>query len=104
VQSNDELADKLKEQALEEVLGQVKAMRTTEIGKLETLAIEPIDACGAAIERAIDGRIADHRESVEALRAQLGLAREEGAQERTRLDETQAQVAAVGTRLESIAS
>ena len=104
VQSNDELADKLKEQALEEVLDQVKAMRTTEIGKLETLAIEPIDACGLAIERAIDGRIADHRESVEALRGQLGLAREEGAQERTRLDETQAQVAAVGTRLESIAS
>jgi len=104
VQSNEELVDKLKEQALEDVLSQVRAMRTTDIEKLETLSVEPIEACGAAIEKAIDGRIADHREGVEALRAQLSMAREEGLQERAHLDETQSRVAAIGAGLEAIAS
>ncbi len=104
VQSNEELVDKLKEQALEDVLSQIRAMHTTDIAKLETLAVGPIEACGAAIEQAIDGRIADHREGVEALRAQLSLAREEGIQERAHLDETQVRVAGIGTALEAIAS
>ncbi len=102
VQSNDELIEKLKEQALEEVLGQIRAMRTSELGKLETLTIEPLDACGTAIERAIEARITDHRQSVEALRAQLGHAREEGSQERSRLEEALARVAEIGIRLENI--
>jgi hypothetical protein len=104
VQSNEELVDKLKEQALDDVLSQVRAMRTTDIATLETLSIEPINACGTAIEQAIDARIADHREAVEALRAQMSLAREEGGQESAHLDETQTQVAEISARLETIAS
>jgi hypothetical protein len=103
VQSNDELIELLKKQALDEVLERLQATRTTGLGALETTVSEPLEACSVAIEKAIEGRIADHRESVEALRAQVGQAREEGAREQTRLDLAMAEVAAISTRLAILA-
>lgn len=103
IQNNDELIDTLKEQATDEVLGRMREMRTTGLAALEAQATAPLEACSAAIEEAINGRIADHREQVEALRAGVGTARAEHDDERTRLVEAQAAVVAVGTRLEALA-
>jgi hypothetical protein len=102
IQNNDELLDRLKEQVRDEVLEHLQTMRTTGLADLETAVAEPLEACSVAIEKAIDGRIADHRESVEALRAQVGRARETGAQQQTAIQAAMAEVTAIGTRLAAL--
>ncbi len=104
VQNNDELIGDLKHNVEKEVLDRLQAMRTTALGELQTQVAEPLDACGVAIEQAIQARIVDHREAVNALREQFGAARRDTDQERTRLEEAQADVASVAARLESIGS
>lgn len=103
IQNNDELIDTLKKQVLDEVLDRLQSMRTTGLSELETRVAEPLEACSLAIEQGIEGRIADHRESVEALRAQVGLAREASARQRTAIDAAMAEVSAVGARLAALA-
>jgi hypothetical protein len=103
VQNNEELIEDLKEQAAAEVLERIRAMRTTGLGELEAQATSSLEACSVAIEQAIEGRITDHRETVEALRAQVGTVREEHDQERTRLAAAQQSVAAIASRLEALA-
>jgi hypothetical protein len=102
VQNNDELIDVLKDQTLKEVLDRVQHMRGSGIGEIEALAVEPLDACGVAIEQAIDGRIRDHQETVAALRQQVGQAREQSVQQRAQLDEALSAVATLSARLEAI--
>jgi predicted DNA-binding protein YlxM (UPF0122 family) len=104
VQNNDELIGDLKRNVEKEVFDRLQAMRTTALGELQTQVAEPLDACGVAIEQAIQARIVDHREAVNALREQFGAARRDTDQERTRLEEAQANVASVAARLESIGS
>lgn len=103
VQNSEDLIQGLKDQALDEVLERIRAMRTTGLGDLEAQATTSLEACSAAIEKAVEGRIDDHREQVEALRAQVGSVRAEHDQERTRLSEAQDAVAAIAERLEAVA-
>ncbi|MDB5077830.1 MAG: hypothetical protein JWO42_4009 [Chloroflexi bacterium] len=102
VQNNDELIGELKKGVEKEVLERLQAMRTTALGDLQTQVAEPIDAAGVAVEKAIEARIIDHRETVASLREQLSAARRDSDQERTHLEEAQAEVADIATRLESI--
>jgi hypothetical protein len=55
------------------------------------------------IEKEIDARIADHRETVETLRKQFGAAQHDTEEERQRLDQAVARVAHVLSGLEGIA-
>ena len=102
VQGNDELIESLKAQALNEVLERLQAMRTSELADIQAKVLAPLEACTVAIEQAIEGRIRDHREGVNALRAQFGMAREDGAKEQTRLEETTGAVASIAARLEAL--
>lgn len=103
VQGNDDLIEGLKRQTLDDLLERLRAMRTTGLAELQTRTVAPLDACGVAIEQAIEGRIRDHREGVVALRTQFGLAREDGVREQSRLEATQEAVSGIAARLEALA-
>ena len=102
VQNNDEFLADLKEQVAKEVLDRLHTMRTTGLPDLEAQATAPLEACSLSVEQLIEGRIADHREGVEAMRAQMGTAREESTRQRSHLAEAQHEVAAIATRLEAL--
>ncbi len=103
VQNNDELIDDLKRDAEKEVLDRLLSMRTTALGDLQNQVAEPIDTAALAIEKEIDARITDHRETVETLRKQFGTAQHDTEQERQHLDRAVAQVTQIVSQLESIA-
>jgi hypothetical protein len=102
VQNNDELIGTLKEDVETEVLGRLEAMRTTALPALQSQLVEPLDTAALSIEREIEARITDHRETVAALRTQFTAAQRDGNRERTQLEQAEAEVATVTARLESI--
>jgi uncharacterized membrane-anchored protein YjiN (DUF445 family) len=102
VQNNDELIGDLKHDVEKEVIERLQAMHTTALGDLQNQVAEPVDAAAVSIEKEIDARIADHRETVATLRKQFGTAQRDGEQERQRLDQALANTVEVVARLESM--
>ena len=102
VQNNDELIGDLKHDVEKEVIERLQAMHTTALGDLQNQVAEPVDAAAVSIEKEIDARVADHRETVATLRKQFGTAQRDGEQERQRLDQALANTVEVVARLESM--
>jgi hypothetical protein len=103
VQNNEELIESLRDQALEEVLERIRVMHGASLGEVESQATGSLEACSVAIEKAIEAQIADHREQVAALRRQVGMARGENDQERTRLQQALDSVHGLGEQLAALA-
>ena len=103
VQNNEELIDDLKHDVEKEVLDRLQAMRSTALGDLQNQVAEPLDTASLAIEKEIEARIADHRETVDTLRKQFGTAQRDTEQERERLDQAVSRVAHILSSLEGTA-
>jgi|GEM_PF-1581273 len=102
IQNNDELIGDLKSDVAKEIQERLQAMRTTALGDLQNQVVEPLEASGVAIEKEIDARLTDHRETVASLREQFGAARHDSDVERARLQGAQTAVVDVMAKLEAI--